>query len=206
MANNSGGGAHDDYLNAPETAGRPMAITSLLLVFLLVAGVALALFVSGRWLYDQYLKDDKQTVVQEDSSQTGSQNNGDSAQSGQGPSDGSTNSSAGGSNDSATSNNGSASDNASANTNSNTSNGTNSTSTPQNNGSTAGSGSASGSGGTSGTATNNNSGEQSAIAGSVTGPVPEQVPNTGAEHVVAIFIATTILATLAHRRWLLSKQ
>lgn len=195
MANNSGGGAHDDYLNAPETAGRPMAITSLLLVFLLVAGVALALFVGGRWLYEQYLKDDKQTVVQEDSNQASSQNNGESALSGQAPSDGPTNSTSGSPSDSATSN----SDSTDTNTN-NTSGGTNSTSSPQNNETTSGSSSAGSS------ATGNNSGEQSAINGSVTGPAPEQVPSTGTEHVFAIVLGTSILATFAHRHLLLKKQ
>jgi hypothetical protein len=71
MANNNGGGSHDDYLNAPDTAGRPMAIVSLILVFLVIGALAFLLFAGGRWLYNEYVDGDETTQVVVDEQDSG---------------------------------------------------------------------------------------------------------------------------------------
>lgn len=55
------GGAQKDYLNAADTAGRPMALASILFTLLFIAAIALLIFSAGRWAYNQMI--DEQVTV-----------------------------------------------------------------------------------------------------------------------------------------------
>ncbi len=56
------GGQQKDYLNAADTAGRPMALASILFTLLFIAAIALLLFSAGRWAYNQMI-DEEITVT-----------------------------------------------------------------------------------------------------------------------------------------------
>lgn len=47
------GGEQGDYLNAADSAGRPMAIASLLITLVLIGAITLLLFSVGRWAYNR---------------------------------------------------------------------------------------------------------------------------------------------------------
>lgn len=70
------GGVQGDYLNAADTATRPMAIASLLLTLVLISAIALMLFSAGRWAYNRFNQNDatvattSENQVTEDSQQT----------------------------------------------------------------------------------------------------------------------------------------
>ena len=52
------GGAQKDYLNEADTAGRPMALASILFTLLFIAAIALLLFSVGRWAYNQMIDEE----------------------------------------------------------------------------------------------------------------------------------------------------
>jgi cytoskeletal protein RodZ len=74
------GGQQKDYLNAEDTAGRPMALASILFTLLFIAAIALLLFSAGRWAYGQMI-DEEVTVstTQQEEAKTEDTNNGDVA-------------------------------------------------------------------------------------------------------------------------------
>lgn len=61
------GGVQGDYLNAADTATRPMAIASLLLTLVLIGAIALMLFSVGRWAYNRFNQTDANVATTSDS-------------------------------------------------------------------------------------------------------------------------------------------
>jgi cytoskeletal protein RodZ len=62
MRNRDNSGGQRDYLNAEDTAGRPMALASILFTLLFIAAIVLLLFSAGRWAYNQMI-DEEVTVT-----------------------------------------------------------------------------------------------------------------------------------------------
>ena len=50
-----------DYLNATDTAGRPMALVSMILIVLLLAALTLVALSAASWAYNKITSDDGQT-------------------------------------------------------------------------------------------------------------------------------------------------
>jgi cytoskeletal protein RodZ len=65
------GGQQKDYLNAADTAGRPMALASILFTLLFIAAIALLLFSAGRWAYNQMIDEEiTVTTTQQEAAKT----------------------------------------------------------------------------------------------------------------------------------------
>lgn len=206
MAYDDDGGAQNDYLNAPDTAGRPMALMSLIVVFLVIAAIALALFAGGRWLYNEYANSDDQ-----DSNDVATSQDVQNTESTEGESGDSSSTEGESSDSSSETNTSDGSGEQSAEGNGSEGNGEDSTngstdSSEQSSGNTAND-DTNGRSSTEGSGTDNSgTEEQSAANTAVTGPSDsEEVPNTGPESLLALFIGATVIGTLTHRKWLVNR-
>jgi cobalamin biosynthesis Mg chelatase CobN len=179
-ANNqdNSGGKQNDYLNAADTAGRPMALASILFTLLFIAAVALLLFSAGRWAYNQFIQEDAPVAT------TSEQAANDAATTN--PIDGTPSDSASGEGSESAGTNNQASNNSSEQ---NTTGGSGATTTSDASSSEAASG-------TTATSTTPTTGAST----------PESVPNTGPESLLAIFAATVVIGAFAHNRWAALKR
>ncbi len=50
-----------DYLNATDTAGRPMALVSMIIIILLIIALTWGAITAGRWIYNELTNDNGQT-------------------------------------------------------------------------------------------------------------------------------------------------
>jgi len=178
------GGQQRDYLNAPDTARRPMALASVLFTLLFIAAIALLLFGAGRWAYSRFTQQETSVTTTQQSDQAQEQPPKDDA---------ATQDTSSGTTTDTTQTDGTSQDTTTTDT-------TNTESPEQANGTTTGAGS-------SGATNNQTTNDASSSALANTGPTtPEAVPNTGSASLVGIFTVSVVLAGFAHHRYLITRK
>lgn len=200
---NDNDGVQRDYLNAPDTAGRPMSLMSLILTFLLIAALALLSFIAGRWAYNAITENDSNNVA--DTSETATDQNGTEGDESTGDTSTTEGDSSADTNggDTATDTESTEGDTTQGSTEDGNTEGDNGEIIPgdtadNSTGSTSGS---TGGSGDSSIATTGPSDEVSSAA-----VVSEDLPNTGPESLLALFIGTVIVSTFAHKLFTGLKQ